>query len=359
MAAMDGDVFLYEKMMPLGDLELEEEEEITLFSPLESAGSPRADADGRSLQSLIAAEKDLLAGASITEFKARADTSGSADLGVSTRTNIRSAVVEENADFIPLDMSDVETVVEEVSQEKRRREETLGSKEDPPWARGRESWIHSPLLQLHQEIVDFCEFVAPTEAEQQMRDVAVQRVSAVVKSIWPSCQVKVFGSFATGLYLPTSDVDVVVLDSGCQVIQDGLKAISKALRRDNVGISIQVIAKARVPIIKFIETTSNIPFDISFDVANGPEAADFIKVAIGAIPPLRPLCLVLKIFLQQRELNEVYQGGIGSYALLVMILTHLQMHPSKRRVSSRGQAPPLETNLGILLLIFWTYTVAL
>lgn len=150
MAAMDGDVFLYEKMMPLGDLELEEEEEITLFSPLESAGSPRADADGRSLQSLIAAEKDLLAGASITEFKARADTSGSADLGVSTRTNIRSAVVEENADFIPLDMSDVETVVEEVSQEKRRREETLGSKEDPPWARGRESWIHSPLLQLHQ-----------------------------------------------------------------------------------------------------------------------------------------------------------------------------------------------------------------
>lgn len=26
---------------------------------------------------------------------------------------------------------------------------------------------------------------------------------------------------------------------------------------------------------------------------------------MGAIPPLRPLCLVLKIFLQQRELNEV------------------------------------------------------
>jgi non-canonical poly(A) RNA polymerase PAPD5/7 len=44
-----------------------------------------------------------------------------------------------------------------------------------------------------------------------------------------------------------------------------------------------------------------------------------------ALPPLRPLCLVLKIFLQQRELNEVYQGGIGSYALLVMLLAHLQV----------------------------------
>lgn len=156
MAAMDGDVFLYEKMTPLGDSELENEEG-ALFLPLESAGSPRVDADGRSLQSLIAAEKDLLAGASNTEFKARADTSGSGDLGVSSRkmlspsrTNVRSAIVEENAEFIPLDMSDVETVVEEVSQDKRKREETLGSKEAPPWARGRESWIHSPLLQLHQ-----------------------------------------------------------------------------------------------------------------------------------------------------------------------------------------------------------------
>ena len=29
------------------------------------------------------------------------------------------------------------------------------------------------------------------------------------------------------------------------------------------------------------------------------------QTAMSAIPPLRPLCLVLKIFLQQRELNEV------------------------------------------------------
>jgi non-canonical poly(A) RNA polymerase PAPD5/7 len=164
-------------------------------------------------------------------------------------------------------------------------------------------------------------------------------------------QVRVFGSFATGLYLPSSDVDVVVLNSGCQARHDRLKALAKALTRSGLAKNIQVIANARVPIIKFVETRSNIPFDISFDVANGPEAADFIKAAMEALPPLRPLCLVLKIFLQQRELNEVYQGGIGSYALLVMLLTHLQMHPSKRRQSSRGQAYPLESNLGILLVI--------
>lgn len=66
-----------------------------------------------------------------------------------------------------------------------------------------------------------------------------------------------------------------------------------------------MIAKARVPIIKFVEVESNIQFDISFDVENGPAAAKFIRESMTTLPPLRPLCLVVKIFLQQRELNEV------------------------------------------------------
>lgn len=66
-----------------------------------------------------------------------------------------------------------------------------------------------------------------------------------------------------------------------------------------------MIAKARVPIIKFVEVESKIQFDISFDVENGPAAAKFIRQSMKTLPPLRPLCLVVKIFLQQRELNEV------------------------------------------------------
>ncbi|KAL2636262.1 hypothetical protein R1flu_007741 [Riccia fluitans] len=231
-------------------------------------------------------------------------------------------------------------------------------KEAPPWARTRAShdtWFKSPFLQLHQEIVDFSNFVTPTEKEQKIRDDAVERVTEVVLSIWPSCQVKIFGSFATGLYLPASDIDMVILESGCQAPQVGLKALAKALNRKNLVKKLQVIGKARVPIVKFVEAGSNIPFDISFDVANGPEAADFIKGAMKIFPPLRPLCMVLKMFLQQRELNEVYTGGIGSYALLVMLLTHLQTHPSRKNFNSRGEPCPLENNLGILLVDFFDF----
>ncbi|KAL5989459.1 hypothetical protein ACLOJK_010351 [Asimina triloba] len=268
----------------------------------------------------------------------------------------------------------------------------------------------SPMLQLHKgkmffpllritdkislhaisspQILDFSDFVSPTEEEQANRAFAVQRVFEVVRYIWPHCKVEVFGSFKTGLYLPTSDIDVVILDSKVRTPQIGLQALSKALSQKGIAKKIQVIAKARVPIVKFIERSSGVAFDIrfpmllwflkppnmecnevqivikhsglrvvnSFDVHNGPKAAEFIKFqrkfyvpteatetcqlifpestflelthlkdAVTKIPPLRPLCLILKVFLQQRELNEVYSGGIGSYALLAMLIAHLKV----------------------------------
>ncbi|KAF6152168.1 hypothetical protein GIB67_028082 [Kingdonia uniflora] len=332
------------------------------------------------------------------------------------------------------------------------------------------------MLQLHKEILDFCDFLSPTQEEQSFRNAAVEGVFDCIKYIWPHCEVEVFGSFKTGLYLPTSDIDkdcrsklmdtggkfclegcqqlerfciypyhdkekshalniwglpseeiggeddgkerknveidehfetynaclfyaaghmfiatVVILDSKVRTPQIGLQALSRALSQKGIAKKIQVIAKARVPIVKFIEKRSNIAFDISFDVQNGPKAAEFIKIsgprfttassflsnillelvtkleqaglvaqayvpvldAVTKIPPLRPLCLILKVFLQQRELNEVYSGGIGSYALLTMLIAQLQIHWKGQYF--QGPQASLEHNLGVLLINFFEF----
>ncbi|KAK8469422.1 hypothetical protein PHAVU_005G070800 [Phaseolus vulgaris] len=203
----------------------------------------------------------------------------------------------------------------------------------------------SPMLQLHK--VDFCEFLSPTAAEKAVRDMAIESVFGVIKHIWPHCQVEVFGSFRTGLYLPTSDIDVVILKSGLPNPQIGLNAISKALSQRSMAKRIQVIGKARVPIIKFVEKISGLAFDISFDIDNGPKAAEYIQEAVLKWPPLRPLCLILKVFLQQRELNEVYSGGIGSYALLAMLMAMLR--------NLRLSQASAEHNLGVLLVHFFDF----
>lgn len=270
--------------------------------------------------------------------------------------NSAAAVESAAVDFFSLDVGsgdeelELKTPVNGEAKGKRKAEVETENLPKPMtesvWFRG-DSKFRSPMLQLHKEIVDFCDFLSPTQEEQASRAEAVRCVFDVIKYIWPNCKVEVFGSFRTGLYLPTSDIDVVILGSGLKSPQIGLNALSRALSQKGVAKKIQVIAKARVPIVKFVEKRSGVAFDISFDVNGGPIAAEFIKNAISKWPELRPLCLILKVFLQQRELNEVYSGGISSYALLAMLMAMLQNH--------RECQASLERNLGLLLIHFFDF----
>ncbi|KAK9674453.1 hypothetical protein RND81_12G233500 [Saponaria officinalis] len=266
-----------------------------------------------------------------------------------------TAIDDAAVNFFSLAVDNSNNTSDELSRAKSVAAEREKNKEVEPevgrtleqgWFRS-DCRFKSPMLQLHKEILDFCDFLSPTPEEGRSRDAAIQRVSDVIKYIWPSCRVEVFGSYRTGLYLPSSDIDVVILESNIRSPQIGLQALSRALSQKGIAKKIQVIGKARVPIIKFVEKVTDVAFDLSFDVDNGPKAAEYIKDVVSSLPPLRPLCLILKVFLQQRELNEVYSGGIGSYALLAMLIAMLKS-------VNDGQRYP-EHNLGVLLVKFFEF----
>ncbi|KAL5228551.1 hypothetical protein ABZP36_016816, partial [Zizania latifolia] len=48
-----------------------------------------------------------------------------------------------------------------------------------------------------------------------------------------------------------------------------------------------------------------------FDVDGGPQAGDFIKDYVKKFPALRHLCMILKVFLHQGELNEGSKDLLG------------------------------------------------
>lgn len=53
--------------------------------------------------------------------------------------------------------------------------------------------------------------MSPTATEHCIRGDVVRRIEHVILSLWPEAEVHVFGSYRTGLYLPTSDIDLVVI----------------------------------------------------------------------------------------------------------------------------------------------------
>jgi len=61
----------------------------------------------------------------------------------------------------------------------------------------------SSCCRLHQEIVDFHAYISPTREECEVRNALVNKMRALIREEWPVAKLEVFGSFRTGLYLPT------------------------------------------------------------------------------------------------------------------------------------------------------------
>uniref|UniRef100_A0A3Q3CZV2 Terminal nucleotidyltransferase 4A n=1 Tax=Haplochromis burtoni TaxID=8153 RepID=A0A3Q3CZV2_HAPBU len=201
---------------------------------------------------------------------------------------------------------------------------------------------YSPGVLLHEEVMNFYKYISPRPEEAAMRKEVVNRIEVVIKELWPTVQI--YGSFSTGLYLPT-DIDLMVTGKW---ERPPLQELEQALRKHEVADpnSIKVLDKATVPIIKLTDQRTDVKVDISFNVETGVKAASFIKGYMKKYPVLPYLIFVLKQFLLQRDLNEVFTGGISSYSLILMVISFLQLHP---RIDPTN---PSE-NLGVLLIEFF------
>ena len=249
----------------------------------------------------------------------------------------------------------------------------------PPWidratVAQRRTW--HPLTALHNEIVSFVHLMEPLPSEMEQREQLVERIRATVARHFGDngVEVQVFGSQATGLFLPTSDIDLVVItkeDSNDDEVPGSANSSSKdktgkeydfasqkapihrfadAMREDYQGelSYLEVIEKTRIPLVKLTHAPTRISVDVSFNQPSGPPAAQLMKRYLEALPPLRPLTFVLKYFLAARELNVPYSGGVGSYMLQLMIVSFLQ----QREREAKNCQHPSVYNLGSLLLEF-------
>ncbi|KAJ8424987.1 hypothetical protein Cgig2_027996 [Carnegiea gigantea] len=230
---------------------------------------------------------------------------------ISLSTNEAAAPEAAAPDFFSLDVNDSpDKVIRPTPSPVVQREADLERTLESGWFRP-SCRFKSPMLQLHKgNLVKICGSLARLCLKSALFILG----ETDNKAMTPICSDRELG----GSWL--ADGEVVILESNIRTPQIGLQALAKALSQRCLAKKIQVIGKARVPIIKFVEMETNVAFDISFDVENGPKAAEYIKV---------------------------YSGGIGSYALLAMLIAML------RSVNELQRFP--EQNVGILLVKFFEF----
>lgn len=58
----------------------------------------------------------------------------------------------------------------------------------------------------------------------------------------------------------------------------------------------------------------------------GLKCSETIKAFMQAEPLLRPLVLVIKVLVNVYGLSDPYKGGLGSYAITLMVIALLQVN---------------------------------
>jgi len=212
---------------------------------------------------------------------------------------------------------------------------------------------------LHKEILDFHEFIKPQPYEHLVRHDLVQRIRTIVQRQYPDADIRAFGSFASKLYLPTSDMDLVLVSKS--FIQRGVpifhsnntlnKVASLMISNRICGPGkVQIIRGARVPIIKFVDQLTGLHVDISFENLSGLVAIDTFKQWKEVYPDMPKIALVVKQFLSFRTMNEPFNGGLGSFSVVCLVVSLLQMMPE---ASSGNWDQGGNVALGRLLMEFF------
>lgn len=124
-------------------------------------------------------------------------------------------------------------------------------------------------------------------------------------------------------------------------------AFSAFLKSTNLAVpnSIECIASARVPILKYVDKLTGLRVDLSFDNDSGLIANETFQKWKTQYPMMPVLLAVIKQFLLIRGLNEVPTGGIGGFAITCLVTNILQHLP-------QGHMQP---NLGTILLDFLNF----
>jgi non-canonical poly(A) RNA polymerase PAPD5/7 len=213
-----------------------------------------------------------------------------------------------------------------------------------------------PTPRLHKEIVDFYYHVKPRDFEDRVRGDLIERLNRTFQRRWKDSSIHAFGSYVAGLYLPTADMDLVMVSKsfidGYPGIYDRKKhffLVGDMVEREGIAVpgTVQVIHKARVPLVKFVDRRTGLQVDISFENDSGLIANSTFKEWKERYPAMPILVTLVKQFLAMRGLNEPANGGIGGLSVTCLVVSLLQLMP---QVQSGNMVP--EHHLGEILMEF-------
>lgn len=166
---------------------------------------------------------------------------------------------------------------------------------------------------LQKDILDFQEYTKDQIKKNKIiLDDLLKFIQQAVNDSIPEFEVKLYGSHATSLCLPWSDLDIVLINkkvafsNNYAVLQNlYLALIDKPWKK-----SIKLIDSALIPIIKITanDEYNSMQMDISIQDGKhfGLKCVELVKSFMSEFEALEPLIISLKNLLKNANLNDPY-----------------------------------------------------
>jgi DNA polymerase sigma len=251
---------------------------------------------------------------------------------------------------------------------------------------------HFNVLSL--EILDFYNFFQPTLCEHIYRRILIDEINKIIRKMYPKAILKVYGSLTSGSFLPSADIDIslfgipdgvstflpfnsspvspthlsnnsslsstsslgiyllncskkILKTYSPDVIKSCLGNLYQSLLSSKEFIPTAFIGNSAVPLVKLTHKESDVHIDISIGNYAGIMNSFILRQFFVKFPIARVLLSILKVFLVQNKLHEPFKGGMGSYLLSLILISHLQMYKLNFGVSFETES------LGIFCLLFY------
>ena len=183
---------------------------------------------------------------------------------------------------------------------------------------------------LQEEIQLFMAYMKPTRDEVAMRRDLVARFTALIASFNAGATVRPVGSCVTGLYLPTSDIDMVLTfhdKSKRGYGRTSLASFEQKIRMSGFSSHIISVLQATVPLLRITDAITGIDIDLTESDSHAFEATRQVTKWMTATDTqlVKTLVLVVKLFLSIRRCGTTYTGGVNSYLLVWMVIAWVKL----------------------------------
>lgn len=201
---------------------------------------------------------------------------------------------------------------------------------------------------LTNEIKAYEVYMRLSPREEAASQLVISDVNSVVRNELEIKSLTLLGSRSTGLATPISDFDFTFtlpksLPGGwilpAQSLDynnrpkavTALRKVDRYFRSSNKFSNTDFVRHARVPITRSKHVATGLDVQIQ-TMAPYQAAQEYTVAYLSEFPSLRPLYIVLRYCLEVRGLTTVFEGGLGSYSILMMIVTAMK-HASGKYVS--------------------------